>query len=134
MISLSLASLFEKNFKISKKEIFFSKLSYFFFLNLHCTCSKLSFDVYNSHVSKNFRFWHQRVPPLEKNQKFQKKKFFAKNRTFSFWICIVHVLSFFLMYIILMYQKILNFDIFLHENFHFSPWSFNSQIGQNYSS
>ena len=32
-----------------------------------------------------------------------------------------------------MYQKILNFDIFLHENFHFLPWSFDSQIGQNVS-
>ena len=60
--------------------------------------------------------------------------FFGKNHTFSLWICIVHVLSFLLMYITLMYQKIFNFDIFLHENFHFSPWSFDSQIGQNYSS
>ena len=34
-----------------------------------------------------------------------KKKIFAKNNTFSFWICIVHVLSFLLMYITLMYQK-----------------------------
>ena len=47
----------EKKSKISKK-IFFWKKSYFFFLNLYCTCSKLSFDVYNSHVSKNFEFWH----------------------------------------------------------------------------
>ena len=57
------------------------KKSYFFSLNLYCTCSKLSFDVYNSHVSKIF-----------------------------------------------------NFDIFLHENFYFSPWGFDNQIGQNYSS
>ena len=47
----------EKNRKYQKK-IFFWKKSYFFFLNLYCTCSKLSFDVYNSHVSKNFKFWH----------------------------------------------------------------------------
>ena len=73
-------------------------------------------------------------PLWKKNQKFQKKIFFSKNHTFSFWICIVHVLSFLLMYITLMYQKILNFDIFLHENFHFSPLSFDSRIGQNYSS
>ena len=48
--------IFEKS-KISKK-IFFFKKSYFFFLNLYCTCSKLSYDVYNSHVSKIFKFWH----------------------------------------------------------------------------
>ena len=41
-----------------KKNIFFWKKSYFFSLYLYCTCSKLSFDVYNSHVSKNFQFWH----------------------------------------------------------------------------
>ena len=45
-----------KKSKISKK-IFFFKKSYFFFLNLHCTCSKRSFEVYNSHVSKDFKFW-----------------------------------------------------------------------------
>ena len=44
-------------------------------------------------------------PLWKKNRKFQKKIFFAKNHTFSFWICIVHVLSFLLMYITLMYQK-----------------------------
>ena len=65
--------LWKKNRKYQKK-FFFWKKSYFFFLNLYCTCSKLSFDVYNSHVSKIF-----------------------------------------------------NFDIFLHENFHFLPWSFDSQ-------
>ena len=48
---------FGKKSKISKKNFFWKK-SYFFFLNLYCTCSKLSFDVYNSHVSKNFEFWH----------------------------------------------------------------------------
>ena len=49
--------LWKKNRKYQKK-FFFWKKSYFFFLNLYCTCSKLSFDVYNSHVSKNFKFWH----------------------------------------------------------------------------
>ena len=43
--------------------------------------------------------------PFKKLKKFQKILFFAKNHTFSFWICIVHVLSFLLMYITLMYQK-----------------------------
>ena len=52
----------------------------------------------------------------------------------SYWICILHVLSSLLMYITLMYQKKINFDLFLHENFHFTPWSFDSQLGQNYSS
>ena len=74
-------------------------------------------------------------PPFGKKiENIKKIFFFGKNHTFSLWICIVHVLSFLLMYITLMYQKIFNFDIFLHENFHFSPWSFDSQIGQNYSS
>ena len=74
-------------------------------------------------------------PPFGKKiENIKKNFFFGKNHTFSLWICIVHVLSFLLMYITLMYQKIFNFDIFLHENFHFSPWSFDSQIGQNYSS
>ena len=73
-------------------------------------------------------------PPFgEKIKNVPKNFFFTKNHTFSFWICIVHVLSFLLMYITLMYQKKFNFDIFLHENFHFSPWSFDSQIGPNYS-
>ena len=49
--------LWKKNRKYQKK-FFFWKKSYFFFLNLYCTCSKLSFDVYNSDVSKNFEFWH----------------------------------------------------------------------------
>ena len=39
------------------KTIFLFKKSYFFFLNLHCTRSKRSFEVYYSHVSKNFEFW-----------------------------------------------------------------------------
>ena len=46
----------EKNSKIFKNHFLFKK-SYFFFLNLHCTCSKHSFEVYNSYVSKNFEFW-----------------------------------------------------------------------------
>ena len=45
-----------KNRKFIKTNFFFKKL-YFFFLNLYSTSSKLSFEVYNSHVSKNFKFW-----------------------------------------------------------------------------
>ena len=45
--------LWKKKSKISKNQFFFKKL-YFFFLNLYSTCSKLSFQVYNSHVSENF--------------------------------------------------------------------------------
>ena len=71
---------------------------------------------------------------MEKNSRNSKKHFFSKNHTFSFWICIVHVLSILLRYITLMYLKILNFDLFLHIKFQFLPLSFNSQHGQNYSS
>ena len=81
-----------------------------------------------------WQFWHQRVPLWKKNQKFPKTNFFSKNYTFSFWICILHVLSFLLRYITLMYLKISNFDLFSHEKFHFSPLSFDSQHGQNCNS
>jgi len=74
-------------------------------------------------------------PPFgKKKSKISKIFFLQKNHTFSFWICIVHVLSFLLMYITLIYQKNLDFDLFLHGIFHFSPWSFDSRIGQNYNS
>ena len=69
----------------------------------------------------------------KKFQKFQ-KTFFFKKSYFFFLNLHLHVLRFLLMYMTLMSQKILDFDIFLHENFHFSPWSFDSQPGQNYSS
>ena len=48
---------FGKKIENFKKKFFFWKISHFFFMNLYCTCSKLSFDVYNSHVSKNFKLW-----------------------------------------------------------------------------
>ena len=51
-------------------------------------------------------------PLWKKNRKYQKKFFFGKNHTFSFWICIVHVLCLFLICINLMYQKILIFTYF----------------------
>ena len=93
------------------------------------------FKIFEKRKKKFFDDFDIKGSPLwKKNRKYQKKFFFGKNHTFSFLICIIHVLSFPLMYITLMYQKILNFDIFLNENFHFSPWSFDSWIGQNYSS
>ena len=48
--------LWKKNLKISKN-YFLSKKLFFFLLNLHCKRPKHSFEVYNSHVSKNFEFW-----------------------------------------------------------------------------
>ena len=81
-----------------------------------------------------WRFWHQRVPPLEKNQKFPKTNFFSKNCTFSFWICILHVLSFVLRHVTIIYLRISNFDLFMLEIFHFLPWSYGSQYYQNYCS
>ena len=73
--------------------------------------------------------------PFE-NLKKKIKKFssFANNHTFSFWICILHVLSFVLRYVTIIYLKISNFDLFMLEIFHFLPWSFGSQYCQNYSS
>ena len=56
-ISTSKGPPFGKKNRKFQKNFFFWKKSYFFFLNLYCTCSKLSFEVYNSHVSKNFIFW-----------------------------------------------------------------------------
>ena len=74
-------------------------------------------------------------PPFGKKiENFQKPIFFQKIILFSFWICIVHVLSFLLRYITLMYLKISNFDLYSHEKFHFSPLSFDSQHGQNCNS
>ena len=78
-------------------------------------------------------FFDRRVPPLEKNWGYQKNFFFfsQKNKTFSFWICIVHILSFILRYITLVYVNFSNFDLFLLEIFYFLPLYFGSQYGQN---
>ena len=74
-------------------------------------------------------------PPFEKKFKnFEKISFFANNHTFSFWICILHVFSFLLRYVTVIYLKISNFDLFMLEIFHFLPQSFGSQYCQNYSS
>ena len=42
--------------KKSKKNFFFFKKSYFFWLNYYCTCSQLSFEVYNTSVAQNLKF------------------------------------------------------------------------------
>ena len=39
-----------------KKNPFFFKKSNFFWLNLYCTCSQLSFEVYNTSVAQNLKF------------------------------------------------------------------------------
>ena len=45
--------------KIEKieKNIFFCEKLYFFLLNLNCTGSQLSFEVYNTSVGQNFNFF-----------------------------------------------------------------------------
>ena len=40
----------------SEKYPFFSRKSYFFYLNLNFTCSQLSFEVYNVFVAQNLKF------------------------------------------------------------------------------
>ena len=45
----------EKLKKLKKNQIF-SRESYFYWLNLFCICSQLSFEVYSSSVAQNFKF------------------------------------------------------------------------------
>ena len=40
----------------NKKYIILCKKSYFFWLNLYCTCSQLCFEVYNTSVTQNLKF------------------------------------------------------------------------------
>ena len=78
------------------------------------------------------QFFDRRVPPLDKNWGYEKIFFFSqKNKSFSFWICILHILSFILRYTTPMYVNFSNFDLFLLEIFHFLPLYFGSQYGQN---
>ena len=42
--------------KKSQKNLFFCEKSYFFWLNLYCTCSQLSFEVYYTSVAQNLKF------------------------------------------------------------------------------
>ena len=90
---------------------------------------------HKSHFSILFFKFLKNGPPFGKKIKnFPNTNFFSKSYTSSFWICILHVLSIFLKYVTLMYLKIPNLIIFLHEKFHYLPPSFESQFGQNYSS
>ena len=50
------SSMSRKIEKIEKNP-FFCKKSYFFWLNLFCIRSQLSFEVYNSSVAQNLKFW-----------------------------------------------------------------------------
>ena len=46
-----------RKIKKIEKNPFFCKKSYFFWLNLFCIRSQLSFEVYNSSVAQNLKFW-----------------------------------------------------------------------------
>ena len=46
-----------EKWKKSKFLKFFCKKYYFFWLNLYCTCSQLSFEVYISCLAQNLKFW-----------------------------------------------------------------------------
>ena len=50
------SSIITQKSKNSKKLYFFAKKLYFFLLNLNCTCSQLSFEVYNTSVGQNLKF------------------------------------------------------------------------------
>ena len=39
------------------KIYFFCKKYYFFCLNLYCICSQLSFEVHNSSIAQNLKYW-----------------------------------------------------------------------------
>ena len=45
-----------RKIKKIKKNILFSRKSYFFWLNLFCISSQLSFEVYSSSVTQNLKF------------------------------------------------------------------------------
>ena len=49
------SSMTRKIEKIEKNQIF-CRESYFYWLNLFCICSQLSFEVYSSSVAQNFKF------------------------------------------------------------------------------
>ena len=60
-----LKPFFKKIFwKFEKRIFFFSNKSYFFNLNLHFTCSELSFEVYNMSFGENFQIFifYYRIP------------------------------------------------------------------------
>ena len=51
------SSSMSRKIKKIEKNPFFCKKSYFFWLNLFCIRSQLSFEVYNSSVAQNLKFW-----------------------------------------------------------------------------
>ena len=81
-------------------------------------------------MKKNWQLWLQRAPLWKKSWKFQKMYFVFKNFVFIFWIYILHMLSFHLRYITLIYLKFSNFNQFLLEILHFLLPSFISQYHQ----
>ena len=79
-------------------------------------------------VKKNFwRFWQQSVPFWKKIKNLQKIFFCKRIILSSFRLCIVHVLSFLLVYKTLVHLKNLNFELFSHKQFHFSNIIFRQQ-------
>ena len=63
------ASKMTRKLKKSEKKFFFARNCTFFYLNLNCTCSQLSFEVYNIYIAQNFKF-----------RLFLPWKFFVANR------------------------------------------------------
>ena len=51
------SSSMSRKIKKIEKNPFFCKKSYFFWLNLFCIHSQLSFEVHNSSVAQNLKFW-----------------------------------------------------------------------------
>ena len=48
------ASKMTRKLKKSEKIFFFARNCTFFYLKLNCTCSQLSFEVYNIYIAQNF--------------------------------------------------------------------------------
>ena len=76
------------------------------------------------------QLWLQRVPLWKKKWKFQKCILCSKILFFIFWIYVLHMLSFHLRYMTLIYLRFSNFNHFLLEILHFLPPSFISQYHQ----
>ena len=87
--------------------------------------------VFETFVKLKKKILIEGSPLWKKNWRYQKKFFFLKNISFSFWICIVHILSFILRYITLVYVNFSNFNLFLLEIFYFLPLYFGSHYSQN---
>ena len=87
--------------------------------------------VFETFVKLKKKILIEGSPLWKKNWRYQKIFFFQKNKTFSFWIFIVHILSFLLRYITLVYVKFSNFDHFLLIFKKILPLYFGIQHGQN---